>query len=196
MTDLDTLRASITSHVGQLIAAQRHDFTRADGTTDTSWSPGLLRQLEEAIMADTGRPGRGRGHAPIPISAEALDLKTEIATYLGVRPADLAHWIATLPDVVTGVRDPDWLTVTGDTLAWACNAINTLLNPPRSLEAVEPCPACGIKTVHRQDAAGDTVRIAALRLSVNGCRCQHCGAHWPPEQLEHLALVLGCQPIS
>lgn len=195
--DLEDLRTQIGTLARRLVNDEPHYIRRDNGSIDQTWTPGLLAQLTRAIMADTGRAGRGPGRAPLPISADALDLHTTIARDLGVRPADLAHFLATLPDLARTVRDPDWLGDTANTLQLAITAIEQLLDPPRRLEAVEPCPACGVRTVHRRDSAGEYVRQAALILTPGiGCTCQHCRTHWPPEQLEHLALVLGCQPIS
>jgi len=66
----------------------------------------------------------------------------------------------------------------------------------RKMELVCACPACGVRTVHRKDSGGEMVRQAALSLTATGCVCLACRHDWAPQYFQHLAAVLGCEPVS
>ena len=57
-----------------------------------------------------------------------------------------------------------------------------------------PCPSCGARFAYR-DSAGERVRVRALRVSEDGCKCLACGAFWAPDRFEWLARLLGCEPL-
>jgi hypothetical protein len=78
---------------------------------------------------------------------------------------------------------------------WAQAAIDLIEHSP-VLHLPFPCPACGAHWARRRDTGGDLVRTRPLRVSESGCTCTACGAGWPPEQLEFLARLLGCEPVT
>jgi hypothetical protein len=58
-----------------------------------------------------------------------------------------------------------------------------------------PCPRCGARFAYRRDSTGESVRVWALRASVDGCMCLACRALWPPDQFDWLARLLGCPAL-
>lgn len=73
-----------------------------------------------------------------------------------------------------------------------CDSISHLLDPEAVKHISAACPQCGRTVVYRKDSAGETVRQPALRLVLpEGCTCQACKAHWPPEQYMFLCKLLG-----
>lgn len=70
-------------------------------------------------------------------------------------------------------------------------SITALLEPAHVKTISEPCPACGKRWVHKWHA-GEQVRAPALQLiAEQGCTCQACRAHWPPQHYMLLCRVLG-----
>jgi len=66
----------------------------------------------------------------------------------------------------------------------------------RKMELCAPCPQCETRFTYRKDSGGDLVRLAALSMTVKGCVCLVCHAEWGPQLYEHLAAVLGCEPVT
>ncbi len=66
----------------------------------------------------------------------------------------------------------------------------------RKMELCAPCPQCETRFTYRKDSGGDVVRLAALSMTVKGCVCLVCHAEWGPQLYEHLAAVLGCEPVT
>ena len=94
-------------------------------------------------------------------------------------------------------QDTDHVTGIARTVEDWTRKIVSLLDPQAQKTINAACPSCGRKTVYRKDSAGETVRQAALRLVANdGCTCQHCDAHWPPEKYMFLQKLLGLAPTE
>lgn len=208
MTDQRTLRQlqdDTRKALAELVDPIRRGQWRDDGTVSQHTAPSLLDQLREEVGNSSNRGAR-RKSTPIPISADAVDLLNTIGAgtiYLvaqadavpegisieaGLRAvvAKAGQWTELEP--IAGVK----YALTG----WV-KAIRLLLDPPRRLHIAKPCPRCNRLMVWRRDEAiGEDVQQHVLSIDpATGCDCLHCGAHWPPEQFEFLASLLGCPPL-
>jgi hypothetical protein len=102
-----------------------------------------------------------------------------------------------IPGHAAGWTDVAELAALARSLTTVANLIRAVLDPPRRYHVAAACPACGVRMVLRPDAYGDHVLTPTLVVDgTEGCTCLACGQTWPPERLEHLALVLGCPPVS
>jgi hypothetical protein len=154
----------------------------------------LLDQLDAAKRSGLKRVG---GHSALsslsPLCVAAWDLYEEIDHEWRAPGMTLEHSFRTLPIdqsnaetlrlLIKGLRSVD------------CS-IRTLLDPPRRLHLAASCPACRVRTTFLPDETGELVQSAALIVDgTDGCTCLACGEVWPPDRLELLAAVLGCQPL-
>lgn len=221
VTDPRLLRQAIDdtrAHLAELINPQVRSYIRDKidpgsgavigiaGTTRHP-VPSLLQQLRRAV-ASTQSSGGGPGKAaPIPISADAYDLLTDItarvALLVELWQAPRDH--STVEDRLRAVvniagMSTDLEAVYGLRLAlakWVAR-IRDLFDPPKRLYLAAPCPRCEVSMVwRRDDRLGEDVQQPALQVDgTTGCTCLSCGAHWDPTLFEHLASVLGCPPIG
>lgn len=162
----------------------------------THVGPSLMTQLRIEI-SNSGNHGVSRSrNAPIPINPDAYDLFVQILRWsnatvdnvdsrLRTMVADAAYWtdLDALRDMTAGITG--WVS-----------AIRALLNPLRRYHIAKPCPRCQNTMAWRLMPNGERTQTHALVVDgVNGCECLVCGARWPTTHLEHLARVLGCDPL-
>ena len=203
------LHADIRDAARTLTAAGVRVIERDNGLRTEHAAESLLDQLAAEVEHGRTRSGAGRGASGAPVSVEVVDLLRRIRAESAALwqlygtghpnriPRDLAGRVrqvaagaslrANLDDLVLVHRHfSDWIT-----------AIRAILDPPRRLHLVAKCPACDVRTVHRTDpTTGERVRQPALWVDTEaGCTCLSCGEQWPPERLEHLAQVLGCEAL-
>lgn len=167
--------------------------------------PSRYQQLFDATdgeQVNTGGGGGAKSRAPGWL--DAFQLRDEIDTALAIwqpaftgvpptvgrlkwllarkwRPQDCRQ----IQQIVTAVNE------------WATD-IDALLDPEPVVYLMAPhstgpaaCTNCGTRRVYRIDSAGERVRQPALKVTKDGCRCQHCHASWEPGQLRILAAALG-----
>jgi hypothetical protein len=200
---IDDTRAALVDLCHPIIRG----FLNGNLSVDQRIAPSLLDQLRRAVgntSSSGGAPGRS---APIPISADALDLLETIT--VGARK--LVELAGATPDgasieqrlraaVAAAGQSTDLQVVQGVRFALAgwVRAIHNLLDPPKRIYLAAPCPACGSSMVWRRDESiGEDVQQPALQVDgKSGCDCLACGEHWPPSLFEHLARVLGCPPME
>lgn len=162
----------------------------------THLGPSLMTQLR-LEMANSGNRGVARSrNAPIPINPDAYDLLDQIVKWAG---ASVSTVDARLRAIVAGVTlktDLDAVVaITNALIGWA-NAIHALLDPLRRYHIAKPCPRCNNVMAWREMPNGERLQTHALVVDgTHGCECLACGALWPITHLEHLARVLGCDPL-
>lgn len=162
------------------------------------YSNSRYRQLGQAVYGQ--RAVRGNGQSSIPIWTDAFDLLREI-------DVDVVGWFAAEDRPRTETRlvamlespwrpqDVSVMDAHADDLARWAQRIDGLMSETHVMELDAPCPACQARTVQRM-RAGELVRVAALQVDVNGCRCLNpeCETEWLPQYFRQLALVIGCPP--
>lgn len=178
--------------VGTLVdpAKQLHDNVMRQ-------APSLYEALIGEMPAKSiGDGGRFIGRSMPPLWSDALDAKIEIdrrtkqmhpeghSTPHRLRALAARKWA---PPEARMVRD-----YANEISSW-CVTIRGLLEPAHIKQVGAPCPACGTRYVYRMHA-GERVRQSALALVVEeGCTCQACKAHWPPERFLFLVRLLGLE---
>lgn len=182
--------------LAQLVDPIPEPVTTEDGSTLQHMGPSLMTQLRIEI-ANSGNRGVARSrNAPIPINPDAYDLFAQIVSWANATVATVDAQLRGLVGQATQWTDLDALwDVTSGLIAWA-NAIRALLNPLRRYHIARPCPRCNNTMAWRDMPTGERLQTHALAVDgVHGCECLACGAVWPPTHLEHLARVLGCDPL-
>ncbi|WP_062989879.1 DUF7341 domain-containing protein [Nocardia anaemiae] len=205
MTDIEPalgLTRDLEDAVHDLIGHRYHTHTDADGETHSGYRESVYDSVRAELAARLGSGGMLRPRSLPPAWVEGLDWLTEVDTTVG-------SWC---PDAGADNGQPDtvrrlnqlaamrWTPANSEALhhwitelqRWA-NSGEALLEPKRHWELVAPCPACGVRTVHRPDATGEPVRQAALQITADGCICQSCRTGWAPTHYRLLAAALGCQ---
>lgn len=165
--------------------------------------PPLLEQLRDAV-GHSGESRRSSGRTSLPLNPDALDSLSRIEA----DAAELHRHAMTQDGISVDARiraivaiagrwtNPGMVGAALEHLRRFVHEIQTVLDPPRRYELTAPCPACGVRTVWREQD-GENIRVPALTVDGKvGCMCLACRHVWPPAQLEHLALVLGCEPIK
>lgn len=169
--------------------------------------PSLLQQLRRAVASTNASGGGPSKAAPVPISADAYDLLTDITarskrmvTLWQAAPdsTSIEDRLRAVVAVVGRSTDLEAVYAARLILARWVASIHTLLDPPKRLYLAAPCPRCEVSMVWRRDESlGEAVQQPALQVDgKEGCNCLNCGAHWSPSLFEHLASVLGCPPIG
>jgi len=128
-------------------------------------------------------------HATIDVWVHTYQLGTDLTVTEQLDALTALTW---RPQDVSLVQDH------ADTIRrWVRNA-TTLIDgeEQRKMELCAPCPQCETRFTYRKDSGGDLVRLAALSMTVKGCVCLVCHAEWGPQLYEHLAAVLGCEPVT
>lgn len=173
-------------------AARRFRARRAALRVDHPDPPSLLEQLLDAVHGTGGAySGASNGVHRSPATLAAVDLVATIRRHLGDRDGDLdttlRHW-----------QPADELEAAAHLDTWAA-AIRALLDPPRSLEGVAPCPACGNRWVRVRDG-DEWHRRAAIRIAIHPsgspnedyAECLHpaCDGYWPRTRWNLLAAAM------
>ncbi|MDP8927929.1 MAG: hypothetical protein M3O70_04935 [Actinomycetota bacterium] len=189
------------------VTAELVDATHPEIGGETHDAPPWMDQLRDAVEHGAKKASRSGGSPQEPISLAAHDLHEQIRAdasalahaadprawlpgstpmgHIRLIASAAGRWTDTAP-VREALR---WLTKWRD-------EISDLLDPPRRMEIVAPCPACNTRMVWRHKD-GEDVQVPALTVDGHkGCHCLACEHVWPPHLLEHLALVIGCEPID
>jgi hypothetical protein len=157
--------------------------------------PSMYESLVDEIEPSRGNgSGRFIGKSRPPLWVDAFDLRTDIDNTVkqwqpgkGSTPRRL-HSLSSRcwrPQDTQRIREH-----TRDLQGWAMS-IRSVLNPEHVKEIAAPCPACGRRWVYKQHG-GENIRAAALQLIAHqGCSCQACKTHWPPERYLFLCRLLG-----
>lgn len=202
---------------GDLTAALRGLYDAIDALVEPriEWTgdriisgPSPYKQLQSVVA---GMQGTGNGHASRsmpPVWVDAVDILNAIdvaldAWRLPELPQPQPEYVPGAPHRLRELAKRPWRpqdtkrveNLTSALAGWATE-IDQKLNPPRRLHIAAPCPACGATAVKRRDSAGEDVNVPALQLDDDGCTCQECRTHWPPERYRLLARVLECQPAK
>ena len=159
------------------------------------WCDPLHTRLRMALRGAPVRRSGARRTAPCRIDVLTLLIDVD-ATVAGWEP-DAKGTLERLRALASrGWRPQDCSTIDdycGQIERWVLIATDLLdRRPVVSLHV--PCPRCGAKFAYR-DSAGEQVRVRALRVSEDGCKCLACGAFWAPDRFEWLARLLGCEPL-
>lgn len=158
--------------------------------------PSLMVQLRLEV-ANSGNRGVARSrNAPIPINPDAYDLLVDIVRWSGATIATVDSRLRSLvADTTYGTDLASTICLAGSLIGWG-NAIRALLNPLRRYHIAKPCPRCHTAMAWREMPTGERLQTHALVVDgTHGCECLACGAVWPITHLEHLARVLGCDPL-
>lgn len=206
MTDQRTLRQlldELRDTTRQLTEHTERLIVRDDGSITRHPHPSLLQQLRDA-RHHGGENGSG-GRTQEPLRLAALDLLQQItadadalarAADAMARGSTVESHIRTITRAAGQWTDTQPVRTALQHLTQWRDDINDLLDPPRRMEIVAPCPACGVRMVWRHKD-GEDVQVAALTVDgTKGCHCLACHHVWPPHLLEHLALVIGCEPVG
>lgn len=160
-------------------------------------APSLYEQLCDLVERARRRGDGGRVGASSrsPAWWPALDLKIELDDEVRTWHPQGASTVKRLREVAAAKwrpQDCDTLDEKSARLeAWAVK-IGELVDPPPRKYVKAACPACGVKTVYRQNDVGESVRVPALQLIPDeGCTCLACTHTWPPEHYLLLCKVLG-----
>lgn len=160
--------------------------------------PSLMTQLRIEVANSSNR-GVGRsGNVALPFNPDAYDLLIQIAKWANSSTSTIETQLHSYVARMLAVAHTDLslLINTAEALrAWA-NAIHALINPLRRYHIAKPCPRCNSVMAWRKMPNGERLQTHALVVDgTRGCECQACGAFWPTTHLEHLARVLGCEPL-
>ncbi len=128
-------------------------------------------------------------HATIDVWVRTYQLRTDLTVTEQLDALTALTW---RPQDVPLVQDH------ADSIRRWVRTATTLIDgeEQRKMELCAPCPQCETRFTYRKDSGGDVVRLAALSMTVKGCVCLVCHAEWGPQLYEHLAAVLGCEPVS
>ncbi|MER7076618.1 hypothetical protein SAMN02982929_05321 [Saccharopolyspora kobensis] len=210
VADARTTRAlhdDIRDAAAELADPARRLLLRDDGSTTAHRAAPLLDQLAAARQHGATRSGTRRGPATAPVALEVVDLLARIEVessawcrYLTeqVPPADLRQRVHTIARAAGALTELDDLVPIHRFLSDWVRSILAVLDPPRRLHLAAACPVCEVRTVYRTDpTTGEAVLQPALWVDgTTGCTCLSCGHQWPTTHLEHLAAVLGCEPLD
>ena len=203
---LRDLHDQIRTAALDLAEPARRPLLRDDGTTTIHPADALLTQLAAEITPGGDHNGTGRGATGVPVALDVLDLQRRITAesaawcwnLTGQAPPEaLAERVRTIARAAGQLIEVEQVARIARFLADWVTSIRTVLEPPRKMALAEPCPACGARVHYHRDDAGEVVRRHPLEVDGHrGCTCLTCGTHWPVDQLEHLALVIGCTPVG
>lgn len=204
----DSLR--LDQAVGLLTRESKHLLKDADGNNRWVTADPLLVQLRMAVTNSTAATAfKSSGGTPIPMSAAAFDLLTEISEVtlekwwelhdrhhgqgIGTLAGQLRAWA-----MAAQARAVDLATAEKIICGWV-EQIQGLLVPGRRREIKGQCPAClQHKVVVRIDDEG-IVRAPALSIlydredSIIGAQCAACGSQWSGNPLMELAREIAAQ---
>jgi len=189
------LREAIKDLVDEVVITTHLD----DGSSVINRGPSLLVQLTTCITNNQGGSGQGKNSSNrLLISLAAFDLNRKIEKEWRKPGETLERSLRGLPEEMATCTDLDKMRVTIKDMLSIARAIRMMLDPPRKYHVAAACPVCTVRMVRQWDQVNsEYVQVPALTLDgINGCICLACGATWAPDHLEHLALVLGCDPIG
>lgn len=202
---LQQAQIDLAAAVHDLCDPIRAVMLRDDLTTTEHTAPSLLDQI--AALGHGGDAGKSKG-APnrLPLDPAKLDAWLEIkAAASDLHDRAVMHsqptpqqYVRHIVELAQGWSDPQAVLWVRDHLLVWQRMILAVLDPPKRAHIAAPCPQCSVRMVWRDDPSSGE-RVQSPTLSVDGetgCTCLSCGAHWSPQQLEHLALVLGCAPVK
>lgn len=170
------------------------------GTRRRIHLPPRYTQLQQAIKThSTAGHTTAFGSRP-PLGLKPLHLLTQIdeaIIHMHPPPGGWPGWtlirLHALPHQPWRPQDTNHVNLISKQLENFTRRIDDLFDPPRPpIQLRQPCPICVNITVLRH-IDGELVRQAALLLTSEECRCQHCGAHWAKDQLEFLGKLLNDQ---
>lgn len=181
------------------LTGRRTEFYDTDGGKRLGVRDSRYQEIQDHLEGQQGSQAGGVARSMPPLWVDAVE-------WLRVVDAEVGQWVpdggrVSTPDRLASLYDLSWRpqdigVVSGYTellRRWVRRA-DTLMEPDEShvFELMAACPACGVKTVYREDSAGEQVRTAALSVSAAGCACLACRYEWSPEYFAHLARVIGC----
>ncbi len=205
---METLNLDIA--VGLLTRESKHRLVDEDGGTHWVTALPLLVQLQMAIGNSAMQPTfKASSGTPIPIAAEAFDLRARIIE------TTAEHWWR-LHAIHKGQGRE---SVAGRLRAWAMAArhaeetlavaekiicgwrdnIEGLFNPTRRWEIQGACPECTISRVVDREEDGHIFTKPALSVvydidgSLAAGVCAECGAEWRGKNLRKLAWLVSVQ---
>ncbi|WP_064442605.1 DUF7341 domain-containing protein [Hoyosella altamirensis] len=189
-------------HARRVLDDAVHDLCSVQTLTvngDRFTAPCLYVQLCEAVVAPPNRPDGPGGRASENLWLAAADLRHEIDSSVTAWIGRRGHTMSLLQDLTVAKWRPQdsamLMTWAAQVAVWA-DKISELLDGSGHAEVKAPCPECGIRYVW-QHRDGEDVKTPALHINTKrGCTCLSCKSHWPPSHFEHLALVLGCNPLE
>jgi hypothetical protein len=165
------------------------------------WVGGICRWADPVYvrLRDALKGSKVIGRRQVPDSR--LPCRTDILTLIIELDMTVAEWQPDgegALDRLRRLRDRAWRPEDIELLEshhaqlqrWTVTAVELLGDTAPTVALRLPCPACGTKHVYRRNQVGETVRVWALQVSEDGCRCQRCHAAWQPEQFEFLATRL------
>lgn len=202
-TELVAYRLTILIEaVHDLCGVRTTRITSDQGHTTTHTRPSRYQEIRDNI---TGQQGTRTGT----IARSMPPLWVDAADWLHAVDAAVRDWNPighpTTPDALYALTDASWRPQ--DTILlkhyttliekWSQQA-DQLLEPDtkHQWELTAACPACSSRFIHRRDNGGDYIRQAALAITSSGCTCLACRTSWGPEYYQHLARVLGCDPVT
>jgi hypothetical protein len=189
---LPQARKDLEDAVNKLCAPQQRLFGDALHT-----APSRYHQLTQELAG-----AQGESHVPPtsmpPLWLEATQLLADIdrqARRWEPAPRNTTERLTHIARRSWRPQDVDLVvTISTTVYRWSDN-IDTLLYPDSVKSVSAACPACGATHVYRMKS-GERVRQAALQIITNvGCTCHNCETHWGPELYQHLARVLGFDPL-
>lgn len=161
-------------------------------------SPSLYEQLRNDLSGTQPTDHKTHAKSQPPIWIDACQLLTEIDTQTRKWTPDHSIRMDTPTRLlITAAKtwrpqDTDHVTDITNTIQRWCDQITNLLEPQSIKTISAACPNCGRKTITHRDSAGETVRQPALRIIADqGCTCQACKTHWPPDNYMFLVRLLG-----
>lgn len=167
-----------------------------------SFMEGKLRQADSLYMQlwDASPAEQIAGRRELSATAvmwiDALRLRMEIDTRVEITQP-MFQGVPPTVGRLREIRKRAWKpqeTVYVDKLAAALEEwieeITDLLNPDPKWTIAAACPACGKRTIHRDDSAGERVRQPALQITAEGCICMACRYTWGVERFQLLAAAL------
>jgi hypothetical protein len=200
--NLRSLHDEVRQLARELTQVTTRKVIRDDHTTTAHDLPPLMQQLREAV-ATGSESGKGRSSgSPSPVSVDAVDLLAQIDTDIAAlyvraiqKDSEPEERILAIAGIVGRWTDVTAVSAAADYLRLWAQEIRTFFDPPRRLHVAAACPACNARMVWRE-LDGQQVQVPALQVDGTiGCTCLACRHVWPTTQLEHLARVIGCDPI-
>lgn len=192
------VKSQLLDAIDGLIGLQRQTVTTDAGTRIVAL-PSKYTEMWASIEGAQGTAFGGVARSMPPLWVDAIDWITKVDTEVkdwtpNTQGRDTFGRLHDLADHPWRPQDTELMQHYTSRLDAFTKRAHELLNPDEThrWELTAACPACGVKTVHRKDSAGEYVRQAALQVTADGCICTACRTQWGPAYFTHLAAVLGC----